>query len=133
MKLAALLGALACSGGIGPGLPGLGRRRLDHECVQCHKPIPPGRQGRKCKDCRPGMDAAMTEQQAAAIIREFLADHPEHIQGVKQAEVPDEPEPVTVMDTEALIAFADWTLRTGRGDPAKARAFREQLREKFGK
>lgn len=25
---------------------------MKHECVQCHKPIPKGKQGRKCKECR---------------------------------------------------------------------------------
>lgn len=28
------------------------RRRHEHECTSCHKEIPPGKQGRRCAECR---------------------------------------------------------------------------------
>jgi hypothetical protein len=71
----------------------------------------------------------ISQEQTDATIRDFLADHPEHIQGIRQ-----HPEHGTVMDTEALIAFTDWTIKTGRsGNPEMAKSFREELRKQYGK
>lgn len=70
-------------------------------------------------------------------MREFLHDHPEHIPGTRRTapgEHPDFPAGgELVMNTDTLIAFTDWTIRTGRGDPKKARGFRQLLRDRFGK
>lgn len=69
-----------------------------------------------------------------AITRQFLDEHPEHIQGVRY--LPDPKlggESELMMDTEALIAFTDWTIAKGYGDPEKVRRFREELRRQFGK
>lgn len=69
-----------------------------------------------------------------AVIRVFLEECPEQIQGTKRmpADHPTAPGEL-MLDTDTLIAFADWTIRTGRGDAAKAGRFREQLRERFGR
>lgn len=69
-----------------------------------------------------------------AVVRQFLGECPQHIQGVRYL-----PDPRAggkrelMLDTDTLIAFADWTISTGRGDTAKARKFREALRKRFGK
>lgn len=64
-------------------------------------------------------------------VGEFLRDHPEYLPDVKWMEVEGRQE--LMLNTDALIAFTDWTIRTGRGSPEKARRFREQLRKRFGK
>lgn len=69
------------------------------------------------------------------VVREFLHDHPEHIQGVRYVPgvlISDRPLEL-VLDTDAMIALTDWTIKTGLGNAEKAKAFREFLRKKFGK
>lgn len=69
-----------------------------------------------------------------AVIRVFLEECPEHIQGTKRMSANHPTCPGELMlDTDTLIAFADWTIRTGRGDTRKAKAFREAMRERFGR
>jgi hypothetical protein len=75
----------------------------------------------------------MTEEQAVDLLREFLAEHPEHIHAT-QGIMPGETEPETLVDLETFVALVEWAIRTDRsGNPAKARRFLEFLREKFGK
>ena len=60
----------------------------------------------------------MTDEQfATANIRDFLADCPEHIQGVKVLKGE------TVLDTPSLKAFVQWSIRMGRGDRNKCKRF----------
>lgn len=69
-----------------------------------------------------------------AIVQQFLAEHPEHIPGVRTLprDHPIAPGEV-VLDTDAVIAICDWTIRTGRGNTTKAQLFREMLRKQFGR
>jgi hypothetical protein len=69
-----------------------------------------------------------------AVIREFLNEHPEHIQGVRRLPDPKRGGQMELMlDTDTMIAFTDWTIATGRGNAKKARAFREAIRERYGR
>lgn len=62
-------------------------------------------------------------------IRDFLRDHPEHSGGVRQAVVEAGKPKQTVLDTPTTLAFAEWCIRTRRGDPDKARALIQALKE----
>ena len=66
-----------------------------------------------------------------SVIGEFLKDHPEYIPDARWLEVEGRPE--LCLSTDGVIAFADWTIATGRGDAAKARRFREMLRKRYGR
>lgn len=59
----------------------------------------------------------LTREQSEAIIRRFLAAHPEHIPGVRW-----DPDLGPLLDTVAVRAFARWS-ETNGGDPEKCRAF----------
>ncbi|MCE9566842.1 MAG: hypothetical protein K8U57_32965 [Planctomycetes bacterium] len=80
------------------------------------------------------MDSEVLEPHELAI-REFLHEHPEHIPGVRRRPDPQRNGELELMlDTNAMLAFADWVIATGqvRGlDQAKR--FREELRKHFGK
>lgn len=68
----------------------------------------------------------MTEAQAAATVRRFLADHPEHVPGVRT-----DPVHGVLLDTQAARAFAEWSKANG-GDPAKCERFVRFLADKGG-
>lgn len=68
-----------------------------------------------------------------AVVRQFLAEHPEHIQGVKRFPVDGSDEPELCLDTTTLMAFVGWTIETGRGDRHKARKFRRWLRDRIAR
>ena len=72
----------------------------------------------------------MTKQeQTDAVIREWLTEEPQYIAGVRQDEKYG-----TVMDTDATLAFAEWSIRTGRtSDPVSAKAFLDSFRRRVGK
>lgn len=80
-------------------------------------------------------DAPLSAHEAA--MRAFLKDHPEHLVGVRRVTarmaVPGRDLEDLLMDLDTLIAFVDWTIRTGRGDTMMATRFREDLRKRFGK
>ncbi len=77
----------------------------------------------------------LTINETNALIGEFLHDHPEHIAGVRQ----DEGGPR--LDTDALIAFTDWSIEQATNNPDaaytidldKAKRYREQLRKEYGR
>jgi len=66
-----------------------------------------------------------------AVVREFLRDHPEYIPDVQYCQVDGRRE--LMLNTDATIAFADWVIRTGRGDLKEAREFRKYLRRRYGR
>lgn len=67
-------------------------------------------------------------------VREFLTEHPEFIPDFRYLPLDSGGEPELVMSTDGMIAFADWTIRTGRTkDMKKAKQFREAMRQRFGR
>lgn len=68
----------------------------------------------------------LTKEEADAIIRRFLAEHPEHIAGVRY-----DPVRGPLMDAIAVRAFAKWS-KTNGGDPAKCEAFTKFLDQRKG-
>ena len=61
-------------------------------------------------------------------VNRFLKDKPEYIPDVKYIDGE------LCLNTDALIAFTDWTISGNvSGDLAKAKRFREALRQKFGR
>lgn len=63
----------------------------------------------------------LNKEEADAIIRRFLSEHPEHIAGVRY-----DPVHGPLLDTIAAKAFAKWS-KTNGGDPAKCEAFTKFL------
>lgn len=63
----------------------------------------------------------LSNEQVDATIRRFLAEHPEHIAGVRY-----DPVHGPLLDTIAARAFAKWS-ETNGGDPRKCKAFTKFL------
>ena len=67
----------------------------------------------------------MTEAQATFHMNEFLADHPEHIQGVRVIGGS------TALDALAMIAFGRWSIRKGRGARKKCEEMLDTMKHRL--
>ena len=50
----------------------------------------------------------MPHDEYAALAAAFLADHPEHLQGIRYRQLAAGEEPALLMNTETLTAFLHW-------------------------